>query len=547
MAITGSELVAQSLARHGMDAFFFIMGAPMMGVEKACIDAGMRGVDVRHEQAAAMMAHAYARVSRKTGLCMACSGPGTVNLASGIATAFVDCAPVLALGGASPWSEWGTGSFQEIDQVAVMRPVTKWAERVYETRRIPEIIDKAIRMAWTGKPGPVYVDLPTDVLLSSIDESVVVWPQHPVPSRSRPLADAEKVDAAVKLLAAAKRPVALSGSGVIWSEAHAQLQQWIEHTGMPFYTTPQGRGVVPEDHVLCFPNARSTALKEADVVLVVGTRINYVFGHLKPPRVRADAKIIRIDVDAGEIDADQRIDVGLVGDARAVLGQLQSAARGKVHAGLYAEWRARLQSINAEKAAGQERELATDQSPIHPLRLCKEVRDFMRRDAVLCVDGQEILNYGRQSIPTHVAGHRLNSGPFGTMGVGLPFGIGAKVALPDAQVIVLHGDGSFGLNGLELDTAMRHKIPVLVVISLNGGWTADPKHEKPGRDLGYTRFDQLAQALGCHGEYVEKAEDIRPALERAQQAVDAGRPALVNVVTDYRARATTVRFSKMNT
>jgi thiamine pyrophosphate-dependent acetolactate synthase large subunit-like protein len=547
MPITGSELVAQTLERHGVDSFFFLMGAPMLGVEKACLDAGMRGVDVRHEQAAAMMAHAYSRLRRKTGVCMACSGPGTINLASGIATAHVDCAPVLALGGSSPWSEWGTESFQEIDQVAIMRPVTKWAERCYETRRIPEIIDKAIRMAWSGKPGPVYVDLPTDVLLGSVDESKVVWPRDAAPQRSRPLADETRVEAAVELLREAKKPVLLSGSGVIWSDAAPELQAWVEQCGIPFYTTPQGRGVVPEDNALAFAYARSTALREADVVMVVGTRINYVFGHLRPPRFSPDAKIIRIDVDPAEIDGMQRLDVGLVGDAKAVLGQLQRAAQGHVHAGLYEVWRKRLQTINGEKGAVQELELATDQTPIHPLRLCREIRDFMRRDAILCVDGQEILNYGRQTIPTHVAGHRLNSGPFGTMGVGLPFGIGAKVAMPDKQVIVLHGDGSFGLNGLELDTAIRHKIPVLVVISLNGGWTADPKGDKPGRNLGYTRFDQMAQVLGGHGEYVEKPEDIRPALERAQKAVDAGRTAVVNVVTDYRARAATVRFSAMNT
>ena len=215
MAVTGSELVAQALGRHGVEAFFFIMGAPMMGVEKACITAGMRGIDVRHEQGAAMMAHAYARVSRKTGVCMACSGPGTVNIASGLATAFIDCAPVLALGGSSAWGEWGTGSFQEIDQVAIMRPLTKWAERCYETRRIPEIIDKAIRMAWSGKPGPVYVDLPADVLLGSVDEATVVWPQAPSPRSARAMADGDAVDAAVKLLSEAKKPVVLSASDVI--------------------------------------------------------------------------------------------------------------------------------------------------------------------------------------------------------------------------------------------------------------------------------------------------------------------------------------------
>jgi acetolactate synthase-1/2/3 large subunit len=189
----------------------------------------------------------------------------------------------------------------------------------------------------------------------------------------------------------------------------------------------------------------------------------------------------------------------------------------------------------------------TEKLPIHPLRLCKEVRDFIDRDAILVVDGQEILNYGRQSIPTFFPRHRINSGTFGTMGVGLPFGIGAKAAKPAQQVVVLHGDGSFGLNALELDTAARHNIPVIVIISLNGGWTADPKREKPGRELGYTRFDLMAKDLGCHGEYVENPDDIRPALERAKIAIKNGKPALVNVVTDFAARATTVRFTKTTT
>jgi thiamine pyrophosphate-dependent acetolactate synthase large subunit-like protein len=547
MAVTGSELVAQTLQRLGVDAFFFLMGAPMLGAEKACIDRGMRGIDVRHEQAAAMMAHAYSRVSNRTGVCMACSGPGTINLVSGLATALVDCAPVVALGGSSPWNEWGTGSFQEIDQVALARPMVKWAERCYETRRIPELIDLAFRTAWAGKPGPVYLDLPTDVLLASVEESAVVWPKVMGAQRTRPLADAAGVDAAIELLAGAQQPVVLSGSGVIWSAAAPAFQTFIEAIGAPFYTTPQGRGVAPEDHPLCFPNARSTALKEADAIVVVGTRLNYVFGHLRPPRFRADAKIVRIDIDPGEIASSQRLDIGLVGDAGAVLAQLTQAARGRLDPVRFAPWRSRLAAINTEKQATQEKELATDQMPIHPLRLCKEVRDFIPRDAILCVDGQEILNYGRQSIPTHVAGHRLNSGPFGTMGVGMPFGVGAKVAKPDTPVVVLHGDGAFGLNGMELDTAIRHRIPLLVVISLNGGWTGDAERKKPGRELGYTRFDQMAVAFGGHGEYVERPEDIRPALERAQAAVDAGRTAVVNVVTDFRARAATVRFSQMNT
>jgi len=238
------------------------------------------------------------------------------------------------------------------------------------------------------------------------------------------------------------------------------------------------------------------------------------------------------------------VDVPIVGDARAVLEQLAAEARGRIDRGRYAAWVSKLRALDREKAAEMDTQMSTDQTPIHPLRLCKEVRDFLRRDAILVVDGQEILNYGRQSIPTFVPGHRLNSGPFGCMGVGLPFGMGAKVARPDAQVVVLHGDGSYGLNATEIDTAVRHRVPVLVVISNNGGWTADPQGTKPGRNLGYTRYDKVAQDFGAHGEFVEKPHEIRPALERAWAS---GKPAVVNVVTDFKARAQTIRFSAYTT
>lgn len=545
MAVTGAELVGQALKRLRVDTFFYIMGAPMLQAEKACLDLGLRGIDVRHEQAAAMMAHAYARLRNVPGVCMGCSGPGALNLATGLANALVDCSPVLALGGSSPVREYGIGAFQEFDQLAAMKPLTKWAERVYETCRIPELIFTAFRMATAGKPGPVYLDLPGDVLFASIDEAEVIWPATPS-ERPRPAADPAQVAQAIALLEAAERPIVISGSGILWSGASDAMADWIEHTGMPFYTTPQARGVVPEDHRCAFPNARSTALRQADVVLVLGTRLNYVFGHGKPPRFAPDAKLIRIDIDPGEIAATPQVTLAICADVRVALQQLLAAA-GPLGGDRYAEWLRRLAAIEAEKVPAAEAALSTDQTPIHPLRLCKEIRDFLPRDAILCVDGQEILNYGRQSIPTHMPGHRLNSGPFGIMGVGLPFGLGAKAAKPDKMVLVLHGDGSFGLNGMELDTAARHGLPVITVISLNGGWTADPKREKPGRELGYTRFDEMAKSLGCHGEYVERPEDIRPALDRAAQAVAEGRPALVNVVTDWKARAQTVRFSASST
>ena len=268
----------------------------------------------------------------------------------------------------------------------------------------------------------------------------------------------------------------------------------------------------------------------------------------RPPRFAADMKVIHVDVNPAELGHNREVDVPIAGDARAVLEQLRAEAEGKLNPKMYSAWTGKLRTLDAEKGAEQDKAMSRDDVPMHPLRLCKEVRDFLKRDAILVVDGQEILNFGRQAIPTYTPGHRLNSGAFGTMGVGLPYGVGAKVAKPDKQVLVLHGDGSFGINAMDIDTAVRHNIPVVCVISNNGGWTADAPWSrplpKPGRNLGFTRYDRLAMDLGAHGELVEKPHDIRPALERA---FASGKPAVVNVITDHKARAQTVRFSAYST
>jgi thiamine pyrophosphate-dependent acetolactate synthase large subunit-like protein len=543
--VKAHDLVGPTLKRKGVDTAFFLMGGPMIGAMDSCIAEGIRMIDVRHEQAAAFMAQAYARLLRKPGVCMAAGGPGAANLITGLANALIDCVPVIALGGSSPVGQYGTGGFQEIDQVAMMRPVTKWAERVYDARRIPEYIDKAYRIAMSGKPGPVYLDLPGDVLYSDVPEQDVVWPNTLLVQDGprRITARDEDIARAATLLREARQPLIFSGGGALWSGASSVLTDFVDSTGIPIYTTPQGRGIVPEDHDYSYLRSRSLALREADVILIAGTRMNYVFGYGKPPRFSERVKFIRIDIDPTEIAAGGFTEVGIVGDIRTVVKQLGEALDCAALKKTFEPWRRRLGDNEASRRDTSEAKIATDQIPIHPLRLCKEIRDFIDRDAVLVVDGQEILNYGRQTIPTFVAGHRLNSGPFGTMGVGLPFGVGAKAAMPDKLVVVLHGDGSLGLNVMELDTAVRHKLPVLLVVSLNGGWTADPLRNKPGRDLGYTRFDKLGESLGCHAEYVEQPGDIRPALERAVTAVRNGQTAVVNVVTDWKARAQTADFT----
>ncbi len=547
--LTGSEILAKALKREGTENLLFLMGGPMLLAESSCIKEGIRPIDVRHEQAAALMGQAYSRLTQKPSVCMAASGPGVINLTTGIANALVDCCPVVAIGGSSPIMQFGRQVFQEIDQVAILKGCTKWSDRVYNLKRIPEQVNAAFQHAMSGKPGPVYLDFPGDVLYAKIDESEVDWSMCGRPIlNARPLGDPEQVDALVQAMTKAKKPVIISGSGVIWSRAWGEMQQFVEKTGIPFYTTPQGRGVVPDDHPLSFPSMRSTAFKEADLIIVLGTRMNYIISHAAPPRFNAAAKIARIDIDPVEIaTAARKVDIGIVGDCRSVLNQLIAGLKGKVSPDRYKDWRKQLADGAEAKLKAPGANKYTEDGDIHPLRLCEEISNFMARDAILVVDGQEILNYGRQSMPTYAPGHRLNSGPFGTMGVGLPFALGAKLAKPDKQVICVHGDGSFGLNAMELDTAVRHKLPVLVVISLNGGWTADPDRNKPGRNLGYTRYDKMAEALGCYAEFVDKAEGIRPALERAQKEVDKGRVALVNVRTDYRARAGTLQFAQYST
>src|SRR5216683_2326286 len=382
--ITGSEVLAQALRSQGTDTLFYLMGGPMLETEAACIKLGIRAIDTRHEQAAALAAHAWTRVTRRPGVAMGCSGPGAINLATGVANAFTDCAPLVAIGGSSPRVYLGMEAFQEIDQVAIMKPITKWAERIYDARRIPDVVDTAFRQATSGRPGPVYIDMPGDILGEKLEEEQLHYlgPWKPAP---RSLGDPNAVREAIALLAKAERPVVIAGSGVWWSDGAAALQAFVEATGIPFYTTPISRGLIAEDHELAFLNARSKAFTEADVVLAVGTRFNWVIQFGRPPRFAADLKVIHVDINPTQLGHNR-----------------------------YAAWTGKLRTLDAEKGAEQDKAMSREETPIHPLRLCKEIRDFMRRDSILVVDGQEILNFGRQAIPTYVAGHRLNSGAFGT-------------------------------------------------------------------------------------------------------------------------------------
>jgi len=533
MEVDGSYLVARTLKEEGVEHLFFLMGGPNYEIINNSEDFGIKTIDFRHEQAASMAAHGYARVTGRPGVTTAASGPGTLNLLTGQYTAFVDCAPMITLGGAGPISDFGRDGFQEIDQVGIFEPVSKAVMRPTDPARYPEQVSAAFRTATSGPPGPVYIDCNEDVLYGKVDEADAAAPPRAV-GRARPSGDPDLVRQAVKLLSEASSPMIFAGGGVWWSQAYDELRQFVERTGIPFYTSPMSRGLLPDDHEMSFPAARSGAFRQADVVLVVGTRFNWMmtFGN----RIAPTSKIIQIGIHGAELGHNRSIDIGIEGDAKAVLKQMiDEVGRSGFESKAESKWIETLRQADLDRRERVAPLENSEQRPIHPLRLCKELRDVMDRDAILAVDGNEILHYGRQSVPTYFPGHRLNSGPSGCMGVGLPYAIGAKIAKPEKQVVALHGDGSLGMNIQDFDTAVRHNLPIVIVVSNNEGWTARVEGiRKPGRELGFTRFDKVAEALGGYGELVEDPNDIRPALERA---FDAGVPAIVNVRTDPTARA----------
>lgn len=528
--VTGSSLIARTLKEEGVDTLFYLMGGPNFDIVMACEDLGIKAIDFRHEQAAAFAAHAYARVTGKPGVCTAASGPGTLNLLTGVYTAAIDCAPMVVLGGAGPVHEIGRDAFQEVDQVSIMKPLCKYWHQPTSAVRYPEIVSTAYRQAISGRPGPVYVDCGSDVLYEEVEEDQVTKPTRAA-KRMKPSAEPDAVKETVDMLATAERPIIYAGGGVFFSGGAAELERLVDVTNIPFYTTPMSRGLVPEDHPVSFQGARSTAMRDADIVLVVGTRLNWMMQYGR--RFSDNAKVIQIDIEGSEIGHNLNIDLGIVGDAAVVLRQLANEAESRssdFSNMLESPWVVRLREDNERRAMQGAAVLESDQVPIHPARLCKEIREFVDRDAIVSVDGNEILHIGRQTIPTYLPGHRLNSGVTGTMGVGLPYGIGAQLAKPDKQVLVLHGDGSMGMNAMEIDTCVRHNLPVVTVISNNAGWTArTPDRRKPGRELGFTAFHNMALGLGAYGEQVENPDEIGPALERA---FNSGKPAVINVIVE---------------
>ena len=533
--VRGAALVGRALADQGVTDLFFMMGigGPHSPAVRSCTDAGIAAYYVRHEEGAAMAAHAYSRLAKRTGVCITPLGPGTTNALTGLTNALLDAAPVVLIGGGPNRADWGLEAYQEQDQLSMFRPACKRVFRVEVARKIPEILAIAVTEANRGRKGPVYVEIAGDVLTEKVDSARIQWPD-PATTPPRAAAPDAELNAAVELLRTAERPLLLTGSGIVWADAAEKLARFVDASGIPLVTTPQTRGVVPEDHPLALTASRNRAQRQADVVVSVGTRANWLNGHLRAPRFAADAKLVVANIDPDEIGRGRVPQVGVVADAGVFLDQLTDRliADGGINASARA-WADVL--VGTDLAKEPDRETLSDAVPIDPLRLCEELRRVLPRDAVFIIDGHETLEFARRWIPSLSEANYLTSGPNGCMGVGVPFALGAAVARPDRPVFVLMGDGGFGWHGMEYDTLIRHELPMVGVVFNNAGFTARPAARgTTGRELGYQRYDLMVTGFGGHGEFVERPEDLAPALQRA---IASGKPSLVNVCVDPEAQA----------
>lgn len=530
----GGRLAARALKAAGVECVFTLSGGHVMGIYDGCLDEGIRVVDVRHEQAATHAADAWARLNPgRVGVAILTAGPGVTDGVTGVANAWRANSPILVFGGQGPFNNLRRGSLQEMDHVAVMQPITKWADACYQTERIGEYVETAIRTALSGVPGPAFLEIPMDVLHGPVDLATAPVPafrDYRVASAAAP----ERIDEAVGLLAGAERPMVMAGTALKWSEGADALARFVEAVQIPCFTNGMGRGQLPMDHDQFFNRSRKHALAQADVVVLAGTPLDFrmKFGRSIPE----SAKIIQLDLDETLIGQNRPTDVGLVGNLGANLDALVAAIDASDKALDFADWSAELRALEVEAEEALAAQLTSDEVPIDPLRLCAEIADFVATDDSMVVigDGGDIVAQASKVLKVPPRGTWMDPGPLGTLGVGMPFALAAQLSRPDQRVLIVYGDGSFGLNGFEFDTAVRFGLPIVGIVGNDAAWgqMMRPQAGLYGADrlvateLAYTRYDKVVEALGGHGEHVTEPDQIRPALERA---FASGLPALVNV------------------
>jgi acetolactate synthase I/II/III large subunit len=530
--VHGGKLVARTLKSRGVSHLFTLSGGHLFSIYDGCKAEGIEIVDTRHEQSASWAAEGFAKATRKPGVAALTAGPGVTNGMSALAGALFNRSPLVVLGGRAGEGRWGSGSLQEIDHLPFVLPLTKSAATVKETAAIPESTAQAIDAALEQPSGPTFVDYPLDVVFTEAEAEV------PGPPAGDPAPAAERADEAAAMLAAAERPVIMAGTGLYWSRGEEELRALAEALGIPVFLNGMGRGCLPADHELCFSRTRGKGLKEADVALIAGVPLDFRLGF--GGSFGEQTKLIWLDEAPNRLTANRRPEVELVGSIAPTLRAIREAAvPARAKAGgpdATAPWVTALRETEAEKREAEQEQLNDDRAPLHPLRVYKELREVLDRDAIVIGDGGDFVSYAGRVIETHEPGCWMDPGPYGCLGAGPGQAIGAKIAHPDRQVVCLLGDGAFGFSGLEFDTMVRHGLPVVGVIGNNGIWALEyhPMKFLYGYQVAAdlqpnTRYDKIVEALGGHGELVSQPSELRPALERA---FESGKPALVNVLTD---------------
>jgi acetolactate synthase I/II/III large subunit len=524
----GGRLVARTLGSRGVSKLFTLSGGHLFSIYDGCKEEGIEIVDTRHEQAAAWAAEGYAKATREPGVAALTAGPGVTNGTSAIAGARFNGSPLVVLGGRAPEMRWGSGSLQEIDHVPIVESITKSAATVKETAAIPEATAAAIDTAAAAPSGPTFLDYPLDVVFMEAKAEIPAARER----STGPVADGAEEAAAI--LAAAERPVIMAGTNLYWARGEDELQALAEALGIPVFLNGMGRGCLPADHELAFSRARGTALKVADVALVIGVPLDFRLGF--GASFGEETRLLQLDSAPSELAATRRPELAMAGDIAATLAAIRESAEPAAGPDRTREWVESLRETETEKRAAEKDDLADDRSPLHPLRVYAELAQVLDRDAIVIGDGGDFVSYAGRVVNTYEPGCWMDPGPYGCLGAGPGQAIGAKAAFPDRQVCLLLGDGAFGFSGLEFDTMVRHGLPVVGVVGNNGIWALEyhPMKFLYGYQVAAelqpeTRYDEIVESVGGHGELVREPAELRPALERA---FESGKPALVNVLTD---------------
>jgi acetolactate synthase I/II/III large subunit len=542
--ISGGHLVAKALKAEGIEAIFTLCGGHIIDIYDGCIDEGIKVIDVRHEQVAAHAADGYARVTGRPGCAVVTAGPGTTDAVTGVANALRAESPMLLIGGQGALNQHRMGSLQDLPHVDMMRPITKFASSVVTTERVADMCAMAFREAMAGAPGPAYLEIGRDILDAHVPLADAVIPeagQYRFSTKS--IGDPNDVDRLAEILTAAERPCVLLGSQVWTTRGSEAAIDFVRTLNIPAYMNGAARGTLPPGDPHHFHLTRRYAFNNADVILIVGTPFDFRMGYGK--RLSRDATVIQIDLDYKTVGKNRDISLGLVGDAGAILGEVAKAAGGRAAsaADKRESW---LQTLrDEEKRLKEERlpKLMRDDAPVHPLRLAHEINEFLTDNSLYIGDGGDVVTFSGGVVQPRGPGLWMDPGPLGTLGVGVPFAMAAKVAQPDREVVCLFGDGAFSLTGWDFETCMRFDLPFIGIVGNNSymnqiryGQIQKYGEERGdvGNKLGDVHYDKFAQMLGGYGEEVREPKDIRPALERARES---GKPSLINVWIDQNAFA----------